>query len=363
MSEVLSVTRMSYTAGKLFFLTEEESIFGELTISSEGSNLFGQVKYLGELFPQMLGTPAHNRYMVSWQNLIYIFIDNGRRIVEYNINTSKYSEIGDEFIRDIRVDLDGGVAGIILWKDKIYLFPRFDQRVIIIDVISKKLRFFETKIKSKIMWVCGRGNMAYVLSWDVQNIYYINLDLEMVLKYPSGIDVANLNKSKSIFQVHNMCCDDTAIYLYDAKAIYRFDILEKRNTLLYQSKDCDNGVRIIVAENSIIVPPWNGNAIYIIDKKTGQIQDKRCVPNDLLNIQLPERNKMGVPCEGERHYFLPLIYSDRVLRIDKVSLDFAWIKLRFNSDSFKENIKIIVRKNEVMQENPFIGLIEYLKFL
>lgn len=347
MNSVLCATKINCVGNKLYFLTDEESVMGR--ISSET----GQVEFLENVPDEISGLSSHSSVMVSINNKIYIVANAGSDLIVFDTDVSEFAVIHFE----LDVKPKGGWAGAIVIADKIYVFARENGLVLVYDTSNYTYKKKILDISEKIMWVCKQNGNVAILTWNCKKIYFI--DLKTMNKKEQDIKLGEL-KSKSFIPAHSINCDGEYIYILDAKNIYRFDMISSVVSVLYEHIDVDNGSRMIILDNTIIIPPFSNNRFILIDAKTGKINSIEELPRDIEIASFWKGSKTGLPCENDKFVFMPIVDSNMILCIEKRTLLFKWIQLEFENDSKKRIVSKIIKKNAIVKEDSFITLKDFI---
>ena len=336
----------------LFFLEEKNGVFGK--IDSE----LGDVKLYENTPDEILGKEAYDTVLGYDNENIYIIYQHGKSVMRFCITTCEFEKIISMESGENEHDITW--AGNFKYEDIIYLFAREKGVYFTFDKKKKILERCNTGISEKIMWICVDDNSAYMLSWDYKTLYHFDLVSRKWRKKSLSLDNNFDIKSKRPTPLHTMKYDEGYLYLLDAKNVIRIDVDTMDIKLLYINNDEDNGVCILVTSEWVIIPPLLGEKNIIIDKKNGIIYKTIKIPKDIIYRLDDIRCKVGIPCESDSTYYLPLIASDSFLSIDKDTMNFKFTKLVFNKDNLENVMGKIVRSEGVKKENTLLNLEQFI---
>lgn len=334
-------------------------------VSSDGSScffgsddLFGKIDVLsGNVeFLENHGFEMGNSSLISSGERIFSLSKKYDAFIEYNIKKNEYKKIPVE--GSDSTQCGKGIALAFFYDNKIFIFPRYYNKMLICDIKKREVRSQEYDVEGELIWACNYGEKVYLMTENEENdlkIFSLNLIRGEIRQYDFTVN-SRAFKSKSSLPVHHMVCDGENIYYFDNRNIYCLDVEKGSNSLLYTSPWNDIGHRIAFIGSHIIVSPWKGAFFSILNRKTGEIEDVRCLPDMPGYTQYSQYGKTNAPCENERYIFWFVPYSDVMLRITKDTLEFVWIKLNFNS----KNIRNIMEQKDILCESSIFTCTEFL---
>jgi outer membrane protein assembly factor BamB len=345
---VLCNPRLSYLDKHLYFQTETEDIFGKISSKS------GKVFFFDSVPEQLLKESAHCCLMHTTRDRIYVIANSGNDIYEIS-REDRFSKISCEN-EDINIET---WAGIISYGDKIYAFGREGGQILEIDTCRKKAHITNTNIKDKLMWVCQRNDNMYAVSWDCKHIYRYDLNIGKTEVWQMCLDDEIKFESKSSIPLHGMCLDAGNLYFHDANIILKHDISLRKTSVLWKNENADNGSRIVILNNFIVVPAWNQQHFYLLEKETGVLREKRTIPESVMFEGNWRGN--GVPCYTEDVTYLPIVNSDVVLVMNNESAEFEWLKLEFDKNNINRMMEYKLQRHNVVLENHIYNLETFLQ--
>lgn len=352
MTDILCVSRNIGIIGNyLYFVTDKGSLVGRIDVKT------GETVFMQNTPEAISGRNSDGDFTVVMDNKMYILIDGGSRIVEFDTDAQKF-ELFESQANIFISGGYGGYAGSYIYANKIFAFARENGVVIVYDLDRKRFEQINTGISSKIMWICGNDDNVYILSWDYRTLYFLNLTTWRLNSQKINLDKAD-KVNKTVIPTHFMNCDDKYIYISDAQNVFKFDIRTRKIMLLYKNKEADNGTRMVITENIIIIPPREQSAFRLIDKETGKVLKDIKIHDDVVFGTEWKGNKTGDLSENDKDIFFPIIGSNTVLRIDKELLNHTWITLKFDELSLKRAIRNIP-KGTAITENSLLSLDRFL---
>ena len=352
MINMLCTTRLIYLEEYLFFRTETEGILGKICLEN------GHVHFLNSVPERLLGEKTHGGIMYGYDNSIYIISNKGKDICELS-SDGNFSRIEFENEKD-KKNINAW-AGVISFSNKIYAFGRDDGWILKIDTRNKKASYGNTRIADRIMWASKYNDIVYAISWDCNYLYRYDLNTGEVVRLQMKIENLAKIESKSSIPLHGMCSDNGMLYFHDSNKIFKYDIISNKTTILNRNESEDNGSRIIILDNIIIVPSMNQKHFYIIEKESGIVQGKKNITTDAKIAD--GWNGSGEPCYTDNYTYLPIINSNMILQINNINADCEWIMLNFDKKDIERVMLNTMQKNVIVKESSIYSVSTFLKNL
>jgi len=254
-------------------------------------------------------------------NYFYIFPTYKKGILKVDLNTGRvkkitelYSEIenSNEFINqkgDCVYFSCGSRVG-----NKMWLFRKQDNLLVIYDMDCDKWENYKLPIViNDCIHAVWHNNKMYILSSEGK-IYYCNLD--GIMEEIADCNSQNLNNN-------------------------------------YYS-------RIMVTDENIILLPFLGNNIFIINLYSKKIKKFNKYPIGFQYCGLKSWSKYYGYTEDDKNYYLALCSSNYMLVVNKKNGEIEWVKLQL--PEYKDYIKIYVKYNREQVYEKECGLKEFLVY-
>lgn len=225
----------------------------------------------------------------------------------------------------------------VLYENKVYIFSKCVPHLIVFDTLSEEFNIKDKlceRIQSEI-YLKDDGSLCCAVRQNNYVYLFGNAQSGKVLKYHMEKESCEIKLlSEVIGDIQYGTIYKNEFYLLGDKAIYRWDGNSANVDRQYpiENKNKEFG-RISVMKQKIILLPFLGNQIYMIDKVSGDISLFDCYPEDFAYVG---RRNMKYAGHSENQSYL--WYANRVgnycLRIDKNNDKLEW--LRFTPPSFEE---------------------------
>lgn len=278
--------------------------------------------------------------ILSYNQRIYFFEQNGKQIMEYSVLDKKTRF----FDLNLQAYPIFNYAYSTIWINKIYIFPSFVNKIIIIDLqtgkIKKKENFCDNLHyifnKEKVncisnmdlkfpyrLFSCGCQIESDIWIFTEKNQVAIKFDLltEKIEQYilPQAIKgcVHAIWRNKRFY----LLSLDGYIYVWNFK--------KNEIEILYnEKKNCQYPYfhRIAVTNKNIWLIPFFGNDIYIVDVKTKKYFCYNKYPKDFHYYGGYERCRFYGYSEDEGNYYFAVHSANYLLIIDKMTGKGRWIK-------------------------------------
>lgn len=348
MKSILCATKFSYLHERLYFQNEVEGAIGYVDI------LNGRVHFIENLPTMLVDIDTRKGIMYSFQHKVLAICNKGRSIYEISLNDNIYDIIPTNNGTQENMEW----AGIFNYHDKIYAFGRKNGFILKINLETKQVIFDNTGILDMLMWVVNFENFIYGVSWNCKYMYKYNLDTKQVERFNIKIPKQIQFESNTSMPLHGMQIIDGIIYMHDKKLVLKFDISTKKTNILYENEYGNNGSRIVILDNSIIIPTVEQTQFLIIDKQSGRVREIRKLPQNIKIV--PGWKGSGEPCYAEKIVYLPIINSDRVLCIKRDTLDFDWLQLKFDNTNIDKVMQNMLKQAILLKEGFVLNLKEYI---
>ena len=350
----LSTTNFVSADNKIYFIEETVGIFGRISPES------GEVKFYDNTPSEIMGKSSFSAVLISNVNEILIICNKGKKIVKFDCKTESFSEM---ITTDELAGMVPSWAGYVRYQNYIYLFSRENGNYIQYDIINKTISKSNTEIKDKICWCCNDGEKIYFINWEMNRIYYFDAETKGLEECKVAFK-SDESMSRSSLPLHTMVYDEGYIFFVYSRNIYRFEIKSKKLELFYSRTEDDNGARIIIYSKWIIVPPYAGDEIVIIDKDNISVQKVLKISNKkILYDKASEYSKTGIPCCIDDIIYFPLILTNGFIKIKPDEKKLAFLEFDVNEASLIETMKVVMSTNTMITESSLMNLLDYLNIL
>lgn len=297
--------------------------------------------------------------MISDNENLYMLEISGRYLVKYSLKTDQYERI------DIFCDMEKywNFAGMAIYKNKVFVFPRFAEAIIELDVNNQHV-YKETALYKDL------ASMNYeegpFFSWGIQNkneMLLIGEKGKLVVKY--RLDTAEYR----IYLLPNLkekCLSatlsgDTMYLLGRLGKIYSWRIeAPDVEEIVDLKSDDEEYARIIVVNETAFILPQLGEKILLLSLRTKDIRIFDEYPEDFV-YQTPKNwSKYCNYCEDDQYYYFAMQSANYMLCIDKANECIKWLKITI---PFSEEQTVFYMSNNKILDEKRASLSGYLSLL
>lgn len=349
--------------GKLFCVTDVEHIFEWIDIKS------GKVEYIDDPKGYIPGEWSGTGNILLDEEYAYLLEQNGTRIMKYSFLNQSCQYIA----LNINDYVCSNFAGSAIWKDKLYIFPRFRDRVIKVKIKSGSIEdneclcpeleyvFDDKEAFPNMLFSCGYQMKNKMWLFTERDHIVINYDLseERFERYclPDSIDSC----------VHVAWGDEGFYVLSREGKIFLWSIIDNSVRELYdfgREKQYPYFGTLFSAGDSLWILPACGEHIYKIDLINGIAKVYGTYPRDFKYCAPENWNKYYTNYEDEQHIYFAMHSGNYILSIDKSNGQETWIQLQQINKERKLDF-ILRNKRERLQyetnNNDVADLIGLLK--
>lgn len=272
---------------------------------------------------------------------IYLFEENGRRLLEYSLIEKK----SRCFELNCNLHICDNYAFCTIENNILFVFPSFLNKIIKIDLEDGKVKFKENLCRDinyifgqeKILYIydeselnlpcklyscgCQIGHEVWLFTERKQLVIRYNLLTETYIEYllPEYIDgCIHVVQKEKIF------------YILDAKGnVYLWNFRDGKAELLFTGKSTDKYPcfwRIAITNINIWMLPSIGEDIYIINILTKETKKYDRYPKDYCYYPYPERSKFYGYDEDAENYYFAMHSANYMLIINKFTGKGKWLR-------------------------------------
>ncbi len=306
-------------------------------------------------------------YMTVSENDIVALELNGKRLMKYNTV--------DKICTYFELDYNGrncdNYALFTSWGRKLYVFPRYGDKFIIIDLEKEKVqknKILSSKIQANrknkekdtmsYFWCgCQLENKAWLFSkqGNMAVVYDMNSSMWQEYEIPGNIDnCVSVMPYEDKFYLLN---SKGIVYCWDAKCALVEIIADCSNS----SGDNTRFSQIGVSGKRIFILPALEKDIYYVDLKTRQINKYETYPKGFRYCGPENWSKFYGYCEDEECYYFAMRSANFMLVLNKQSGKEKWIKPR--QLLREEYIKVYFNYNRSLLQETECNLEDVLDYL
>ena len=346
----INTTKFVQAGEALYFLTENESILGRIDLHSF------RVNYYKDTPLKILGNPACGSRIIAEEDCLTIVDNRGRFAYQFDVETGVFSE-ELKGIEDANLSSDS-CAGMVSHKSKHYIFLR-DGSVVLWDSIHKTFGYETIEINEPV-WACGDGSFSWIIANDLKYVYRIDFANNKVKTFDLRLSEKYDLISNTVFSVHCMESEGESLFFHDLKHVFSFNKFSGEIKLLDESIEADNGSRLLVAKDDLVVFPFQNGAIRVLDRGTGQI--KKCIRIPECNSFRPKAYSMtGEICMSKLGYYVPITFSNRILMIDSNISSFEFVDVKCDIEQVELYNYLRMKSSKVLLENERTSLNSFLE--
>lgn len=294
---------------------------------------------------------------------IYLFEYNGKRVIQVHIETKKTK------VFQVCEEENGGYASAEFHNNKLYLFPKFINQIIIIDLnteeIERKENIFQNiETKEKVNWlykdvefskrICSK---TYIKD---DSIFIFSEISNIVAKY--NITSGVIDNSK-VLDLANGCIsvqlqDDRCYLLDESGKLFLSDVyLNKLSLIIDTEKPYPYFMDFAVAKHLIWFLPCFGNEIMVYD--INNITIYKDYPLDIKYIEAKSHSKFYGCCEDKENYYFAMHSANYMLIISKTSGKEKWVKPKESCKRYLQYHRDNVIQEGLMNMDEFIINVEH----
>ena len=293
----------------------------------------GRINLLNSVEEYDISFTADSMWSVRDGDYIFVPELNGKRLMNYNLKEKKchYYEMR----------CDGkqwdNCAAITKYKNKIYIFPKYKEGVIKIDLRSGKTEK-DKEIYSEI-YSCGMGGKCkkedkyfecgyqdgdiiwlfqesgnFVIAYDLRNDSWKKYEFSMEINHCIHVVMYN--------DVMYILSSEGRIFSWDAPG----GAIEKIFDCSDEGENKDVYSRIAVTDKNIFLLPAFGQDILKINIEKHKAEKYSSYPEEFCYYMPEIRSKYFGYCENDRFYYFLMRSANYILRIDKQNGEEKWIK-------------------------------------
>lgn len=270
--------------------------------------------------------------MLSDGENIYVLELNGERLLKWNLLTKKC----DYFIIKCGKMEWGNCAAFVYYKENIFIFPKYRDSIIKIDVrtgeLEKRKKLY-TEIKSNVSddgkkefiyfnCGCSKKNLIWLFREQNNQLVVYDLDKDNWKKYTLSLNVEHC--------VHIAEHSGNIYFLNSRGKIYCWDM---KNDVMKLLADCvdnrkiyDEFGRMAVTDKKIYLLPAQGENIICISTITGEKMIYQHYPKQFRYSIPNDWSKYYGYSEDEKYFYFAMRSANFILGIDKERGEIFWIK-------------------------------------
>lgn len=309
----------------LICMTDHEQIFEKIDIKT------GEVHYInspkGYIQEKWTGTDA-----VLWkEEEIYFVEQSGEHIMKYSL----YDEECQYISLNCKDNVCNNFAGITIYKNNMYLFPRYRDNVLRLDlndgIIKEKgrlcpevnYRFNKKEEMPHMLYSCSYRIRSHVWIFMEKGRIVIDYDLELeefekhVL--PKNIKSCELVEYKEkVFYILTMEGQLFSWSLDEGIEQEIYDFGKEKKYPYFGS--------MVMANSKLWLLPYLGKDIYIVDIVSGNNEIYQKYPMDFYYYAPQNWAKYLSYCCNDKYIYFAMHSGNYILSIDKNSGQERWIK-------------------------------------
>lgn len=296
--------------GYMYSFTFAGGVFARMDLAT------GAVELLETTFDCILGRfPAS--LMLTVGRSVYVLAFGGRYLAEYCVDTKqvKETEIGCYYRRE-----GASIAGWFAKEDKIYIYPIGQREEVIYDRMSHAVskRKLGGKISFSPFRICPADDYVYIFEESGNHVIRRNID--------TGIeDIFTLNDR--LEKVRHIVHKDDHLYILTAKReIYEWGGCSNDLKLLCKSKTDDIALNMAVLKDKIIIPPYRGEEIQVVNTESGAVSFLKEQPADFTHHPAYDIRLYSNCCEDQNNFYFAAHTTNYVLVISKKNGEISWIR-------------------------------------
>lgn len=351
MKESLFATKSCIIDNEMYFITEDNSIFGNINLNN------GEVNLIENVPVNVIGKKLGSGTIVSYERFIILILENGALIYSYNIDDKNFCEINTKKM----YENFGGWAGMFTVQDKLLCFDRNDGNVLGYDFIKNESFLDNTGIKEKILWSCKDDKYIYLLSWSLDKIYLYDI-LTKKITSKSILPDKKFKDNGNKIPMHSMECDEKSIYIMNSKYLI---IISKENfstELLYENKSEDNGCRLAIVNKTILIPPYFDNTFTFLDTTNQKVE--QCIEERINKENSKWDGAIAGVISIQSDYCYTLIVGHDFLEVaDMKKMSVSTLQLKFDKNNINTLLSKMLAKGEIVRETDLFSVERFLELM
>ena len=307
-------------------------------------------------------------HMIGFEKDIFVLELNGKRLMKFNIDDRKCTYFNIECNKK---NFDN-YAAFAEYGRNLYIFPIFADRIIKIDLDTRKTKNFGelySKIHSQYKGLESKENFTYfICGCQMKNIMWLfQKKGNVVIAYNMEDDTwKEYRISKKICNCIHAIYTNQMIYILDSTGkVYCWNMIDESVELF---ADCSNGKnnvntfsRIIVTEKKTLVLPLFGKDIFCIDMYTKQMEKYDEYPMEFKYFEPEGWSKFYGFCEDYEHYYFAMRSTEFMLSLNKEEGKLKWIRIKL--PLYREYLKIYMKYNRYVVNEMKYGSNDLQTFL
>lgn len=258
-------------------------------------------------------------YIDCHQQKIYILEQSGKNLVilDFEKNECCYKKLDCDYFPW------GNFAAFEKYNSDYYIFPKYGNEILAVNTNNDEI----TKLATGLLGIgeprccCRAGNIVWILPEGKRVIGAFDLACQSMKIYKFKENIERI--------VDAICIDENIFFLNLFGIIYKWNTNKKQieiiETLKTKKIEKDFVIKIIYAGNKLIVFPLYAADIKILDLSTDEMKIYRGYPSDFMYQKL-EWSQYFHYCEDEFYYYFAMRSANYVLKVDKQSGEFIWLK-------------------------------------
>ena len=297
-------------------------------------------------------------------NNIFVLEVNGNRLMEYNIEkrTCRYYEIG------CHKEAWGNYVAFAKWKEELYIFPKYKDKIIKINIESGKIKEINFLEYAKIVLNSPKDKVIFWYGFQDKNLVWLfgkKSNLVLVYDLESNTWRKHELSEKINSCIHAVMHNGYMYILSSEGKVYRWDMKNNSIKVLADCGDIKDGenifFRIAVTEKNIFLFPSLGEDILCIDLKKKQIDKYMTYPPDFMYCGPDEWSKYYGYCEDEDFYYFAMRSMNFIPCVNKRIGNIKWLKLEV--PAFKEYMWFYIKKNKRLLEEKECKIVDIVDYI
>lgn len=314
--------------------------------------------------------------IISNNNNLYLFEQNGKRILEYSLSkkTSRCFNLECD-----RYNCNNWCMCTV-YNDMIFIFPSFINKVIKVNLISggieekeelcPKINYKFNQEKDRFspggiiiemphrLYSCGCkiGNDIWIFTERKGLVLKYELKKEKCIQYLLPINIKGC--------IHAIWKNGVFYILGTEGSVYSWNHINDKTKIIFDSKEKYQYPyfgKIAVTDNNIWMLPAFGDEIFIVNLKSGENTIYSSYPKDYKYYEDPNMCKFYDYSEDENNYYFAMQCANYILAIEKKNGKEKW--LRPIEPDLRNKIKYYKGLNIQQYEETEFGIKGYLLLL
>lgn len=257
-------------------------------------------------------------YMESYQDYIYALDSNGLNLAVIGLKNRecRYIPLNCAFRSFINF------VAFERFGTDYYIFPKYENRLLIYHTSNGELEEITDYLKDVNEMQCACR--------VEEDVWILPKEADVIFCYEIATGKKKVYRLNKVLQdcIHSVFHKGYIYILNTFGVVYRWNIEKKElleiADLKMNQNENESLSRVIHAGNKLIFLPGYGNEIKILDEYTGKIEVYQDYPED-FSYQSTWLKYYGY-CEDENEYYFAACSGNYMLKIDKRSGKFVWMK-------------------------------------